>query len=141
MKSGSSRISLQQVSCSHRSRRRVAAGGARAEYRILVHRGFRCSRSPARADPIDEWLQVALALSIEIFLESPPRPGGHSRKAGCLNGSIRGSQDESGRRARPAHRWLNGEHSPYPRRLRRRTEDREGSIPPDDAVNEACRRR
>jgi len=26
---------------------------------------------PLRTDPVDEWLQVALALSIEIFLERP----------------------------------------------------------------------
>ena len=40
----------------------------------VVHRRFSCSRSPfARTDAVDEWLQVALAVSIEIFLggESP----------------------------------------------------------------------
>ena len=29
---------------------------------------------PARTDPIDEWLQAALALRIEIFLERPLAP-------------------------------------------------------------------
>ena len=104
--------------------------------------GFVAAGLPcAHTDAVDEWLRVALALSIEIFSERPPRPRGHSRKASCLNGSIRGSRDVSGRRTRPAHRWLDGDHSPYPRRLRRRTEDREGSISPDDAVDEAVRRR
>jgi hypothetical protein len=28
----------------------------------------------ARSDPVDEWLQVALALSIEIFWRDPPHP-------------------------------------------------------------------
>jgi len=36
----------------------------------------------ARSDPVDEWLQVALALSIEIFLERPPDPAAtHGRPA------------------------------------------------------------
>jgi hypothetical protein len=34
----------------------------------------------ARSDPVDEWLQVALALSIEIFLERPPPPCGHHER-------------------------------------------------------------
>jgi hypothetical protein len=44
----------------------------------------------ACTDPVDEWLQVALALSIEIFSESPPLPFGTRERLGCLNGSIRG---------------------------------------------------
>jgi hypothetical protein len=44
----------------------------------------------ACTDPVDEWLQVALALSIEIFSERPPLPFGNCERPGCLNGSIRG---------------------------------------------------
>ena len=50
MKFGSSRIWLQQVSCS-------------------------------RPDPVDEWLQAALALRIEIFWNDPLEPLRRSRKA------------------------------------------------------------
>jgi len=44
----------------------------------------------ARTDAVDEWLQVALALSIEIFLGESPRSFRNRGRLGCLNGSIRG---------------------------------------------------
>jgi hypothetical protein len=70
----------------------VAAGSECAEYRNfgfiadLVAAGLPL----ACIDPVDEWLQVALALRIEIFSESPPLPFGNRERLGCLNGSIRG---------------------------------------------------
>ena len=50
----------------------------------------------ARTDPVDEWLQAALALSIEIFWRAPLAPRQCSGP-GCLNRSIRGIT----RRVRP----------------------------------------
>ena len=50
------------------------APGMSHDRSLSVHRRFSCSRSPARTDPIDEWLHAALALSIEIFLERPLAP-------------------------------------------------------------------
>ena len=71
---------------SHRSCRRVAAGGARAEYRNFFGRA-----------PFDPVAITKGQLSQQID---------------------QGIGGESGRRARPAHRWLDGGHSPYPRRRR-----------------------
>jgi len=95
---------------SHRCRRRVAAGGARAEYRN--------------------------------FLGESPRSFCNRGRLGCLNGSIRGD-DEASPVAVHILRIDNwdDDHSLYPRRLERLTQDGEGSIPPDDAVDEAFRRR
>ena len=97
--------------------------------------------SRPRTDLVDEWLQAALALSIEIFSERPPSPFGNRETLGCLNGSIRGAM----RRAWPAVHILRIKGwmtlaAPYPRRLERRTEAAEGLIPPEDAVDEAFRR-
>src|SRR5438128_12466587 len=90
---------------------------------------FAAGLPPARTDPVDEWLQAAPALSIEIFLERPPRSFGNRERLGCLNGSIRRSRGEPGRRARPPHRWLDDDHSASTK-AGRRTEAAVGSIPP-----------
>ncbi|HEX9937783.1 MAG TPA: hypothetical protein VGB15_11695, partial [Longimicrobium sp.] len=52
---------------------------------------------PGRTDLIDEWLQAALALSIEIFWGETPRSFGNRERLGCLNGSIRRSRGEPSR--------------------------------------------
>jgi hypothetical protein len=44
----------------------------------------------ARTDAVDEWLLVALALSIEIFLGESPRSFCNRGRLSCLNGSIKG---------------------------------------------------
>ncbi|HEU4560387.1 MAG TPA: hypothetical protein VFS20_21230, partial [Longimicrobium sp.] len=58
----------------------------------------------SRTDAVDEWLQAALALSIEIFLERHPRAVLPSRKARLSQRIDRGARGEPGRRARPSHR-------------------------------------
>ena len=55
-----------------------------------VSTSIRLQPSLARTDPVDEWLQVALALSIEIFLGEPCRSFCNRERLGSVNGSIRG---------------------------------------------------
>ncbi|HET7234241.1 MAG TPA: transposase [Longimicrobium sp.] len=95
-----------------------------------VHRGFCCSRSPARAAiAAGEWLQAALALSIENFFEEIPRA-----PAAIADGSAV-STDRSGVTSEPgAVHVLRIERcvrvsAPYPRRLGQRTEAAEARIP------------
>ena len=61
--------------------------------------------SCSRGNPAGEWLQAALALSIEKFFEDPSRPCGNRGRPGCLNRSI-GGHERAWRRAHPPHREL-----------------------------------
>ena len=96
----------------------------------------------ARTDPVDEWLQVALALSIEIFSERHPLdPSAIAEDSAVLTDRSEGH--EASLVAAHVLR-IDGFMTivaPHSRRLGRRREAEEGSGSPDDAVGEAFRRR
>jgi hypothetical protein len=117
---GTENTVLRRFSCrtsparSQRSCRRVAAGGARAEYRNFF------GETPSTLWP--------------------------SRKALPSQQIDQGISARSARRARPAHRWLDGDHFPDPRRRRDARRTGRARFPPmtqltkpsgaDDGVND-----
>ena len=107
-----------------------------------VHRRFSCSRSPARSRRSHRRVAAGRARAeYRNFLGETPRSFGNRERLGCLNGSIRRSRGEPSRvHVLRTDGWMTIIR-PIATKAGRRTEAAVGSIPPDDAVAEAFRRR